>query len=29
MNARRLAFKTLYDIERNKNYSNIYIHLIY
>ena len=25
MNARRLAFKTLYDIERNKNYSNISI----
>ncbi|CEP81656.1 16S rRNA (cytosine(967)-C(5))-methyltransferase RsmB [Paraclostridium sordellii] len=23
MNARKLAFKTLYDIERNKNYSNI------
>jgi 16S rRNA (cytosine967-C5)-methyltransferase len=25
MNARKLAFKTLYDIERNKNYSNISI----
>lgn len=25
MNARELAFKTLYDIERNKNYSNISI----
>lgn len=25
MNARKLAFKTLYDIERNKNYSNMSI----